>query len=81
MRQRDWSAAATIRARDVLSSAYSWALSRETPSCPAMSLTASSRSAVNALQIRRFSSTSTARSIPRLRIGRASSEQQSAPVK
>ena len=41
-----------------------------------MSLTASSRSAVNAPRMRRFSSTSTARSVPRLRTGTASSEQQ-----
>ena len=61
MRRRAWSAAATIRAREAVSSAYSWALSRETASWPAMSLTASSRSAVNAPRSSRFSSSSTAR--------------------
>ena len=81
MRRRVWSAAATIRARDAVSSAYSWALSRETASWPAMSLTASSRSVVNAPRMRRFSSSSTARSVPRLRMGTASSEQQSTSVK
>jgi hypothetical protein len=48
MRRRAWSAAATIRARDAASSVYSWALSSETASWPAISLTASRRSAVNA---------------------------------
>ena len=49
-------------------SAYSWALSRETASWPAMRLTASSRPVVNAARIRRFSSASTARSAPRLKM-------------
>ena len=62
-------------------SAYSWALSRDTASWPAMSLTASSRSAVNAPRMRRFSSTSTARRLPRPKIGTASSEQHRASAK
>ena len=61
--------------------AYSWALSRETASCPAMSLTASSRSVVNAPRMRRFSSSSTARSAPRLTTGTASTAQHSAAAK
>jgi hypothetical protein len=40
MRRQVWSAAATIRARDSTSSAYSWALSSGTVSRPAISLTA-----------------------------------------
>ena len=81
IRRRAWSPTATIRAREAVSSAYSWALSRETASCPAISLTASSRSVVNAPRRSRFSSSSTARSAPRLRIGTASSEQQATSAK
>ena len=79
--RRVWSPAATIRARDAASSEYSWALSSETASWPAIRLTASSRSAVKAPRINRFSSSNTARNRPRLRIGRANSEQRSASAK
>src|SRR3954463_9375280 len=70
-----------MRAREVVSWSYSCALSTETASWPATSRTASSRSALKAALSSLFSSSSTARRVPRLRIGRTSIEQQSEPAR
>ena len=81
IRRRAWSAAATIRERDAVSSAYSWALSRETASWPAMSLTASSRVGGERAADQPVFQHQHRPQRPRLRMGRASREQQPTSAK